>query len=291
MANPAEEIFGALFIQAFVATVLYGITTLQAFIYSQTCRKDPVVLKCYVAVIWILETIHTAFCIQFAYAYLVMILAGAFIALMVQSFYIRRVWILSDRNKYLAGFIAFFMFSIFGFALLFAAFCWMYPTWLALKMHISTAVTVLSLTSAVIVDVSIVFTLMWFLIRKRHGIPESTKTAVDWILLYLVNTGALTAASRIVSVILYTTQKDNLAFLGVQEIQGKLYANSFLGSLNTRSFIRRKAERHSSLETTRHHPTGATQQMFHRTGSTTDVSHDEFTQGTSTRTTKVDEIV
>ena len=76
----------------------------------------------------------------------------------VYRFYIRRVWIctlhslvrdpqpssqcstVSDRNKYLAAFIAFFMFSIFGFALLFTAFCWMFPTWLVLKMHISTAV-------------------------------------------------------------------------------------------------------------------------------------------------------
>ena len=42
--------------------------------------------------------------------------------------------------------------------------------------------TALSLTSAVIVDVSIVFTLMWFLIRKRHGIPEYVSPLVRAVL-------------------------------------------------------------------------------------------------------------
>lgn len=291
MSNVAEEFFGALYIQAFIASILYGITTLQAFFYSQTYRKDPVLLKCYVAIVWILETVHTAFCIQFAYAYLVrnfgdfeylmtinwgiggMLVCGALVAVMVQAFYVRRVYILSDGNLYLTGFITFFMLSIFGFAVFFFILTWIYPTWIALKTHTSSAVTALSLISAVIVDVSIVITLMWFLIRKRHGIPESTKTAVDWILLYVVNTGALTAASRIVSVILYTTQKDNLAFLGVQEIQGKLYANSFLGSLNSRSFLRHKADRNPSLGTTENLDSGNTLQIFQHTEIVTDASH------------------
>ncbi|KAI1781654.1 hypothetical protein LXA43DRAFT_1055489 [Ganoderma leucocontextum] len=304
MANLAEDLFGALYIQAFIASILYGITTLQAFFYSQTYRKDPVFLKCYVAIVWILETVHTAFCIQFAYAYLVrnfgdfeyfmtinwgiggMLICGTLTALMVQAFYVRRVYILSNCNMYLTAFITFFMLSIFGFAVMFVTLTWMYPTWMGLKMHIPPGTTALSLISAVTVDVSIVVTLMWILIRKRHGIPENTKTAVDWILLYLVNTGALTAACRIISVILYTTQKDNLAFLGVQEIQGKLYANSFLGSLNTRSFIRRKVEEHPSLETTRDGAAGAPMEIFHQTEVITDAWNDESSQNRSTRSIK-----
>ncbi|TFK91585.1 hypothetical protein K466DRAFT_582716 [Polyporus arcularius HHB13444] len=43
--NPAEDVMGGLLITIFVACVLYGMTTLQTFLYSQTYTKDGRFLK------------------------------------------------------------------------------------------------------------------------------------------------------------------------------------------------------------------------------------------------------
>ncbi|KAI0808327.1 hypothetical protein C8Q74DRAFT_1363717 [Fomes fomentarius] len=55
-----DDTLGAVFIGHFFTTVLYGITTLQAFMYYRDQYKDPGILKLSVFVLWVLDTVHVA---------------------------------------------------------------------------------------------------------------------------------------------------------------------------------------------------------------------------------------
>ncbi|RDX44039.1 hypothetical protein OH76DRAFT_1409547 [Lentinus brumalis] len=257
--NPAEGLFGGLLIEVFIACILFGITTLQTFIYFQKYQNDTRLFKLFVAVTWILEVVHTAFCIQFCYAYIIQgfadlpglgeinwgvgitVFTEVILSTLVQLFYVRRVWIMSDNSKILTGVILFFTISRVAFGIGSTILSYHFPHWLLFRSETAATVTVSGgLGAAALVDVMVALTLSFYLSRGRSDYRQSN-SRVNRIMLYAVNSGAITATASILSVILYATQKQSLVFLGLVEIQGKLYANSFLGSLNARSHIRNQA--------------------------------------------------
>ncbi|OSD01716.1 hypothetical protein PYCCODRAFT_1501688 [Trametes coccinea BRFM310] len=282
MENPAESFFGGMLIEIFIACIsnarftepftssprLYGITTLQSFIYFQKYQNDTPSLKLMVAAIWILETAHTAFCMQVVYSYLVSnfgefeyflninwgvgvtVITEVVISTLVQAFYVRRVWIsqsailsppLSNKAKFLTAFIAAITVCRIGFGIGSTILSYQFGDWVSFRAHKSSLATVSGgLGAAALVDVLVALTLSFYLTRGRSSWQKASNSKINLIMLYAVNSGAITASASVLSVILYATQTDSLVFLGLVEIQGKLYANSFLGSLNARSHIRNK---------------------------------------------------
>ncbi|KAF9481087.1 hypothetical protein BDN70DRAFT_569630 [Pholiota conissans] len=63
--------FGAALIGAFISTTLYGLTTLQTYLYYVYYPKDSRQLKNLVGVIWLLDTLQAAFMAFSVYHYLV----------------------------------------------------------------------------------------------------------------------------------------------------------------------------------------------------------------------------
>ncbi|KAJ3542913.1 hypothetical protein NMY22_g3330 [Coprinellus aureogranulatus] len=99
--------------------------------------------------------------------------------------------------------------------------------------------TGLSLTAAV--DILITFWLCYFLAQFRAGIsPMSTMMIrmVDTLTLYTLENGALTCFAAIASLACWLTMPHNLIFIGLHFVISKLYANSFLASLNMRHQLR-----------------------------------------------------
>ncbi|KAI0353799.1 hypothetical protein OH77DRAFT_1522330 [Trametes cingulata] len=262
MVNPAEPVIGGLLIELFFAFILYGITTLQTFMYFQKYSGDSRTLKILVAAVWILETVHTGFCMQFIYAYLiagfgdfenflninwgigVTVLCSAGVALCVQGYYTWRVWIVSGKNVAWTAIIGFFSLLRVAFGIASAALSYVYPQWLAFR-HTKTSLVTISggLGSAALVDLLVACTLTYYLKRGRHTWHKESNNMINRILLYSVNTGAITGTASLLCVILFAVKKTSLVFLGLVMIQTKLYANSLLGSLNARSHIRSKGSR------------------------------------------------
>ncbi|EJF56506.1 hypothetical protein BD309DRAFT_277690 [Dichomitus squalens] len=264
MVNIAVPVMGGLLIEVFVACILYGITTLQTLIYYQKYANDRPFLKYLVATVWFLETAHTAFCVQFIYDYLIVdfgnvlnfldinwgigvtVMCSASIALCVQGYYTWRVWIVSGNSIVWTGLIGMFALARVGFGVASCALCYVYPSWPVLRSRRASLVTVSGgLGSAALVDILVALTLTVYLKRRRSmgQWPKESKNMINRILLYAVNTGAITCSASILCVILFAVQKNSLTFLGLVEIQAKLYANSFLGSLNAREHIRSKSVR------------------------------------------------
>ncbi|KAI0695509.1 hypothetical protein C8T65DRAFT_45702 [Cerioporus squamosus] len=261
--NPAEGVLGGLLIAIFIACVLYGVTTLQVFVYLQTYPRDSTFLKSIVGFVWVLEMLHTVFCIRVIYAYLILgfgnvfdflrvdwaigiaVLCSLMVGTCVQGYYTWRVWIVSGGSKLWTGIIAVFSLLRVGFGIGSTALCYIYPDWIKLRDY-GPAITTVSggLGSAALVDLLVALTLTFYL--KRGTMWESgsyyhkqSTNMVNKILLYTVNTGALTGTASLICVLLFAVNKESLTFLGFFAIQTKLYANSFLGSLNARAHIRK----------------------------------------------------
>ncbi|KAI0771709.1 hypothetical protein BD413DRAFT_61235 [Trametes elegans] len=257
-----DEVVGALLIEVCLACILYGVTTLQTFMYYQTFSNDSRFLKGVVGTVWVLESVHTALCMEMVYTYSVThfgdydflgniywgagasILVGVFISAVVHAFYIRRVWIMSSGSIPVTAFISLLALCRFGCGIGSFVLSLEITEWSPFRDSIGPLVTIaVGLGCASAVDVLVSLTLSYYIQRDRgkweSGSQESD-SRVDTILIYAVNTGAITAIASVLSVILFATQKKSLVFLGLVEIQSKLYANSFLGSLNVRAAHRPK---------------------------------------------------
>ncbi|KIY53738.1 hypothetical protein FISHEDRAFT_54981 [Fistulina hepatica ATCC 64428] len=62
---------GSLLLGLVVVSILYGITLVQSHRYFKKCKSDPLPLKLYVFVLWILDTVHLGFEVWGNYYYLV----------------------------------------------------------------------------------------------------------------------------------------------------------------------------------------------------------------------------
>ncbi|KAI0666139.1 hypothetical protein C8Q78DRAFT_475548 [Trametes maxima] len=253
----ADDLVGALLIEVCLACILYGITTLQTFMYYQSAFSDSRFLKGMVGAVWGLESLHTALCMEMVYQYTIMhfgdfdflgriywgvgasILISVFISAIVHAFYIRRVWIATNGSISLIILLSIlalcrFACGIGSFVLSLSA-----DGWTPFRFNISPLVTVtLGLGCAAGVDVVVALVLGYYFCRdtgKRASGAQTHSSRVDPVLIYAVNTGAITAIFSVLSVVLFVTHKQSLVFLGLVEIQSKLYANSFLGSLNIRA--------------------------------------------------------
>ncbi|KAI0636157.1 hypothetical protein C8Q77DRAFT_625182 [Trametes polyzona] len=258
-SNPAVPFIGGLLIEVFIACMLYGITTLQSFIYFQKYPNDAISLKCLVGAVWALETVHTVFCMQFLYAYLiegfgdfayflqinwgigVTVITSAGIALCVQGYYVWRVWCVSSKSILWTVAIGIFALARVAFGIGSTILSYVYPEWITFRDTKSSLITISGgLGSAALVDMLVAITLSYYLNKGRSAWHKESNSKMNMILLYAVNTGAITGTASLLCVILFATQKQSLVFLGLVEIQAKLYANSFLGSLNARAHIRNK---------------------------------------------------
>ncbi|PFH47790.1 hypothetical protein AMATHDRAFT_151308 [Amanita thiersii Skay4041] len=94
----------------------------------------------------------------------------------------------------------------------------------------------LALSSAVDIEITLsLFILLW---RSRSD-SLSLTNVIDSLILYTFELGSLTCFATVISMICWLTMHNNLVFLGLHFVIGKLYANSLLASLNTRHELRR----------------------------------------------------
>ncbi|KZT05771.1 uncharacterized protein LAESUDRAFT_813300, partial [Laetiporus sulphureus 93-53] len=187
MATEIETIAGALLVEMFVAVMLYGITTTQSYVYWWNYPFDSSMTKRTVLVVWFLETIHTAFCLDMIYEYVI---------------------------------------TDFGNLARVELIVW------------SVGVTLTSgLSLAAVVDFIIASFLMYYLQQGRSG-TRRTDHLIKSLQAYVINTGSLTMLVSIAILMTFLFYKNSLLFTGLVEIQSKLYANSFLATLNARERLR-----------------------------------------------------
>ncbi|KAG2137928.1 hypothetical protein DEU56DRAFT_803120 [Suillus clintonianus] len=276
--------YGALFIGAIVAGILFGLTNVQAFIYFQTHRGTGTTFyKLVVIVLWILDALHLVFIVHCIYYYLVNHFAdiGALTRIVwsfklqivcdvpiihgVQLLYIHRIWIVSKgRSRVLpitAGIFVVLDSSEFitpkhysivkhspsgvSIPLLWALFqCHSFSDLVGVEWSTYMALAAISCG-----DVLNASSLCYLLATSRTGF-SSTDSSIIKLMGFIIDTGCLTSVCSIVAIITCAVMPKNYVFLGIECLVAKLYVNSFIALLNARHYL--KADRDSIVSSKYH---------------------------------------
>ncbi|OJA11070.1 hypothetical protein AZE42_06925 [Rhizopogon vesiculosus] len=309
---------GAGFIGGMIAAIMYGITTLQTYLYYVYFPRDSHSLKFLVALIWVLDTLHVSFMCHALYHYLVSsfgdadALTTAIWSLVVRiarperkspllGFYLKLMIKAAVYGRHRANILYFSdspldsfehkmvadmrhckskLSDSYGDSALNGDFVtsrwWLFSHTLDLDWRQSCScqysspqsgsnvmnylrfekkefsalqqITLYAATpfaiAAVLSDVCITIALCVLLHGNRSPVIE-TNVLVNTLIVYAINRCLLTSVVAVAEVIAFAISPASLWFIAIDFVIGKLYANSFLASLNSRSALRGRSHTHS----------------------------------------------
>jgi len=206
-----------------------------------------------VGVVWALDATHTCLICSSTWKYLIAnygnvsyrghvpntvafsIGVTAFVTLITQLFYSRRLLRISNNNWFIVGPLLFLVTGRVASGLVTTielARTPNFPQFMARWKPVFT----LGLTLSSVADVIITFGMCFYLQESRHGLGTMDKV-IGSIIVYTVNNGALTCVSTIISMICFLTMPQNLIFMAIHFAISKMYANSLFATLNTRQTL------------------------------------------------------
>jgi len=249
---PLDNSIGAMMIGVIVSAVLHGVCLLQAFYYFQRYKKDAWFLKALVMVMVAFDATHLIMISHTVYHYSItkfhdqealkniiwsVVIEALFTGVngaLVQTFYVYRVWKLSQRNYFLTGLILFLIVSCAGCG----------TVWVVISMRMGTYRNLLRINPLTItinalsttIDIMIASSLVYLLNSARTGFRKSD-TMINKLIIFVVNTGILTTICAIASLICLVASSNTLIYASFYFCIGRLYLNSFLATLNARQSI------------------------------------------------------
>lgn len=211
--------------------------------------KDTNGLKVLVAFIWVIDTLHVSLMCHALYYYLVSnfgdpnnLGTGVWslftslglnlcMAVLVQTYFAFRISHLTRSNIrwWLTSFIMMFVVAHFAFGLETVILMFIKKDFVALSQITLYAATPFAIT-AVLSDVLIAASL--------------TNALVNTLIVYAINRCLLTSVVAVAEVIAFAISPGSLWFIAIDFVIGKLYANSLLASLNSRSALRGRNHTH-----------------------------------------------
>ncbi|KAF8158032.1 hypothetical protein B0H34DRAFT_707244 [Crassisporium funariophilum] len=250
-----DDTLGAASIGFSVSCVVFGVFTTQVFVYFQRYPLDRPAYKFLVAFLWIIELLDQIFIGYAVYYYtitnyndplvllngdifwplIMQIVMGCLAGTVVKCCFAMRVWRFSKQNILITGVIAILILGQFGLALAYCIRAFeLNRLILAPRLRVIAS---LALGSGLLTDIAIALALCYFLRKLRTGFRKSD-SIINMLSIYAVNTGALTGAVGLCTLILYNARPETFFFMASYFTLGKLYAISFLCTLNTRKVIR-----------------------------------------------------
>ncbi|KAF7349299.1 hypothetical protein MSAN_01719400 [Mycena sanguinolenta] len=252
---------GAYQIGVLVSYVLLGVTTTQTYVYFRRFPDDSRSLKALVAVVWVCELTH-ALCVGNAlYAYTissyrhpamlnnspwtlhVAFIIVSFIVACVQGFFGVKIYGFSGKL-----YIPVLIWVLACLRLVASASIFLLPLNplnpenMGSNLNIASSwelfCTAAWITS-VINDVLITITLVLLLRRQRAGLPRRTTALVDKIIIWSIETGMMTSALGIVELLCFLVLSyQSWTWIAISTVEARIFANSFLASLNGRTTLR-----------------------------------------------------
>jgi len=256
MGLTVDSTLGAIFVGFAVACCVYGILLTQIFSYFWRYPLDKLHFKAFVIIILLLETADQVFIGHLVYYYsitnyanpaalllatmtwslILQLTMGACVGAMVKSYFAFRVWRFSGRNIFITGLILLLTISQLGTAIAYTVEAFKLPSIFA--AHQIELLGSFSLALGVVTDIITAGSLCFFLNRLRTGYTASDGL-VNNLCSYAINTGVLTSTVSLITLVLYNAMPGtNLYFVATYFLLSKLYAISFLATLNTRRTVR-----------------------------------------------------
>ncbi|KAH8995517.1 hypothetical protein EDB86DRAFT_1095667 [Lactarius hatsudake] len=249
--------YGCTFIGLIISVMLFGITTLQTWIYYwKYGNRDQKALKLFIAVVFLLDALHTSLCVYSIYWYLVLnfgnveildvslwamnvqVDVNTLIDYMVQLFYARRVYIVGG-SVIIPIIIVIFGTACLTLGLVFTVRVTTIRLWSRYASLIP--VTCIGLGSAVAADILIAVSMCWFLYHKRTGFAR-TDSVIMTLMTYSVQSGLLTSVFTCAVLISFAIAPSTMYSYMLFFPMSKFYANSLLAMLNSRDYVRSRSE-------------------------------------------------
>ncbi|KAK0185423.1 hypothetical protein F5146DRAFT_1070102 [Armillaria mellea] len=253
MVLPAlDNTMGALLIGTIVAASIWGSSILHTYEYYSDYPKDHIGMKCVVAIVCLLDTMHQIFITHALYIYLIKGFANPLLltkllwtfliqlvitgcqGLVCQGFFTWRVYVVSQRNRFLAGFIAILVVGNFVVTLYYYARCQSLTSTTQLKELKNIAKLLVFGYSA---DILITISLIYMLLRSKTRNAQ-TNHIINRLVLYSLNTGFLNSIFAILCFVTATVWSENLIFVGLYAVLCRMYSVSVLATLNSRKRFR-----------------------------------------------------
>ncbi|KAJ7659094.1 hypothetical protein DFH06DRAFT_1089891 [Mycena polygramma] len=257
MSCPNFEVdttFGAFLIGTLVSYALFGVVTVQVYIYYDRFPQDSRTMKAMVAALWCGELAHT---VSIASALYTMIITnfghpehlivlptslpvaafvGSLVAFGVQSFFAFRIYRLS-RSLWIPCLCwALSLFRLVPSNVILFAFGVTDPAAEIISRwgSLFDALWAASAVNDIIIAVSLVYSLY----HHRSSASERTAAIVDKLIAWTIETGLVTSVASIVLMSVFITMPTNFVWLSIFVIIPRLFSNSFLASLNSRAALR-----------------------------------------------------
>ncbi|KAM5536912.1 hypothetical protein V8D89_009459 [Ganoderma adspersum] len=242
-----KESLACLLFGAIVATAVYGITVLQTYIYFGNSGRDSIRLKSFVALLFALDTVSLALIVDILYQFVVsdfgdpLLLLKALpamawengvtivIATLTQCYFAYRLWILSRGNIMLTSTIIILALCSCGSGIVISVNFYTHRNNLFLSSIETRILSGLANGLSVVCDVVIAASLSYYLHSKRTGFKR-TDSMINWLIIYAVNWGALTAICQAGHMITTVALPGRFIFLLFAFLDGRLYCNTLLAT-------------------------------------------------------------
>ncbi|TRM66942.1 hypothetical protein BD626DRAFT_166801 [Schizophyllum amplum] len=256
-ASPLDSTYGMWLVFLFIMSILYGVGILQAFLYSRWHRNDPRWVQALVVILVILETCQIAWYFDSTYHYFVVefgnadafafspwqnsaqLLAAYLSAFIVQGYFAVTIYLLKPEAWY-----ATLMIGLLALGSMAAGLAQTVKTiQLASLTRLGETqdVTTTQAGLAFGCDLAITITLCATFNSFKTGI-KSTNTLLNTLMIYAVNRGILTALCALLNLVLFLSLPGTFYFFIGLMPSSKLYMNTMLATLNTRSHLKKQAK-------------------------------------------------
>ncbi|KAF9539779.1 hypothetical protein CPC08DRAFT_676587, partial [Agrocybe pediades] len=253
--NPNATV-GPLLISLFVSTFLFGVSSVQGYLYQANFGKDRLSLKIMVLVVWTCELAHCVCIIDSFYrigvlhwgdpsaleklphSFLASIALSGVIGTITQVFFAERLRVISGKLHIP---VLCWTLSITRASLVLAT---VIKAWtMASLIHFDQRwkwlwVLTLSLGTATDFLLAVLLCIYLKVAQRFTGGHTSTSVAVNKISLWTMQTGLLTSLTGLAILISFLTIPNNFTWLGIYSFLVRIFSNSLFASLNGRVILR-----------------------------------------------------
>ncbi|KAI6158554.1 hypothetical protein EDD17DRAFT_1899391 [Pisolithus thermaeus] len=267
--------FAPALVGGFISSMIYGITTLQTYMYYMHYPKDALTLKLLVAALWVLDTVHVSFnaatsfncyaqSLQIAtygvptsFEYVIWSMPGSvlmnvLIISAVQCFFAHQIhylchsklkWWLTTPILKPVGLSSSLGCTIKDISIGSGLGWLINPNDnVATRIMIDSGVPSMALVATADVLIAVSLCVLLYERGSSSAIP-STKRLLNTLIIYTVNRCLLTSLVAIALLTMTINDQTSSAWAtGLDFLVGKLYANSLLATLNSRQHLRFQSE-------------------------------------------------
>ncbi|KAJ7666774.1 hypothetical protein DFH06DRAFT_1184728 [Mycena polygramma] len=244
-----------------LSTILWGITIVQTWNYYDS-NNDGWMLRTFVGVLFILDTVTTVLTTEMGHIYLIQnfgslatlttlpfsgvleVALNVIIVFFVQLFFASRVYLLTERRVIVPGIIVLFAVAALIAGMFIVTDINTTRTVAALAKPSMKLEVILTNSFEAAADVVATVAMSWQFYSSR-GYIKSTNSLLDKLLGYAVGRGALVTVTQLLTLALYVADPTKLNWMPVHFSIGKISHITTITILNSRQAMRRPT--HSSF--------------------------------------------